>query len=100
MVSDSASPAVPRIPLFHLIVRRLTRNDHIVNVAFPQTSDRDPHEPGAFLQLGERSHATVAHPAPEPANQLVRQGGERTLVRHASSTPSGTDFPRGAPSCA
>src|SRR5467141_84537 len=83
MVSEGASSAVWRIPLFNLIVWILTRYDHIVYVAFSQTSHRDPHEPGAFLQLRKRSYATVTHAAHEPAHQLVRQRGERTLIRHA-----------------
>src|SRR5437879_5872200 len=44
-------------PLLHLVVRRLTRDDHVVHMAFAQARDSNPHEPGALLQLGKRTHA-------------------------------------------
>ena len=36
-------------PLLDLIVRRFTRDDHVMHMAFAQAGDRDPHESRALL---------------------------------------------------
>src|ERR1700730_3023478 len=83
-ISGGAQPAALERPLFNLVVRRFTRDDHVVHVAFAQARDSDAHEAGAFLQLGKRRYAAVAHSAFEPPDQLVRQRSERTFVRDAA----------------
>src|SRR5262245_16111623 len=61
------------------VVRRLGGDRDVVRVALSQAGRGDPNELGP-VQVGDRGGAAVAHRLPEPADELVEDAAQRTLV--------------------
>src|SRR3546814_10814862 len=58
-------------------------------MALPQARTRDPHEPRALLEIGNRRGAGIAHRRLHAADQLVDDIPGRPLERHLSFDPFG-----------
>src|SRR2546422_8977205 len=56
-------------------------DDHVVDVALPQTGLGDLNEAGLLLHLGDGAATTVPHPSAQPADQLVHHSRQRAAVR-------------------
>src|SRR5215467_8341120 len=63
----------PPAPLFHAVIRRFLRDNHVVDVALAQSRRRHANEAALFLELFQRARAHIAHSAAQPANKLVGQ---------------------------
>src|SRR2546427_12607912 len=61
-------------------------DDHVVDVALPQTSLGDLNEAGLLLHLGDGAAPTVSHTGAQPADQLVHHSRERAAVRSEEHT--------------
>ena len=68
--------------LFHAVIRRFLSNDHVVNVAFPQSRWGNPQEARFPLQLADVARAAVAHAGFQAADQLVDKIGQRAFGRN------------------
>src|SRR3546814_20875740 len=71
------------------VVRGLARDRHVVDMALPQARTRDPHEPRALLEIGNRRGAGLAHRRLHAADQLVDDIPGRPLDRNLSFDPFG-----------
>src|SRR5437870_10443875 len=63
-------------------------DDHVVDVALPQTGLGDPNEAGLLLHVGDGAAAAVPHAGAQPADQLVHHSRQRAAVRDASDRKS------------
>src|ERR1700723_1625154 len=72
---------------FDVIVRSLTRDDHIVYMALAQTGVRDPNKPGIRLQLRNRPATQVSHARAQPTHQLIDHSLQRPAMRNAPLNP-------------
>src|SRR2546422_98627 len=59
-------------------------DDHVVDVALPQTGLGDLNEAGLLLHLGDGAATTIPHAGAQPADQLVHHSRQRAAVRDAS----------------
>src|SRR2546421_6448513 len=73
--------------VFCSIIGGLFRNQHIVWVAFAQTSIGDTYKAGIILHICNCSCTSVAHRLAYATNQLVYQRTERTFVGNARFDP-------------
>src|SRR5690349_17995218 len=64
------------------VVRRLDGHLDVVRVALLEPRRRDADELTSRLQLPDTTGADVEHRLPQPADQLVGDGGERAAIRH------------------
>src|SRR5690606_33940205 len=72
---------------YHAVVARLLGDGYVMRVALTQPGGGDLDEAGLGLHLGDRRRTAVAHRGPEPADERVECGGERTLVRDPTLDP-------------
>src|SRR5579864_2611328 len=56
---------------FHMVVGRLTGDDDVVHVAFPQTGAGNAHELPVVLKLTDGAAPQVTHAGPQSAHKLV-----------------------------
>ena len=74
------------------VVGRLDRHLDVVRVRLLEPGLRDADELPALGQLGNRARADVEHRLPQPADELVGDGGQRAAVGHAALDALGHDL--------
>src|SRR4051812_37456135 len=67
-----------------VVVRRLFRDDHVVDVALAEALRGGADEPRRGAEVLDGLRAGVAHAGAEAADQLVEDRGERAAVRDAT----------------
>src|SRR6266705_2312190 len=72
---------------FGPVVGGFLGDDHVVDVALPQTCLGDLNEAGLLLHLGDGAAPTVSHAGAQPADQLVHHSRERAAVRDPPFDP-------------
>src|SRR5262249_29830180 len=75
------------------VVRSFLRDDHVVDVAFPESRRRDPDETGLPAEGRHVGGAAVAHPGPQAADELRDERGQRALVGDPPLDPLGHELP-------
>src|SRR5437879_13189578 len=66
------------------VVGGFLRDDHVVDVALPQTGLGNLNEAGLLLHLADGAATAVPHAGTQPADQLVHHSRQRAAVRDAS----------------
>src|SRR5579859_7121577 len=78
--------------LFQPVVRRFTRDYHVVHMAFTQAGAADADEARLLLQLGNRLGAAITHAGTQSADQLKNHLRQRAAIRHAALDAFGHEF--------
>src|ERR1019366_5539257 len=70
--------------LLHTIIGGFFGNNHVVDMAFPQTRRGDAYKRRLLLKLLDGAAAAITHARLHPAHQLISQVGKRALRRRAA----------------
>src|SRR5258708_12471177 len=71
-------------PVFYaVIIRRLTRNKHIMWMAFPQARTGNAYKACLFLHFSDSSAASIPHRLMQSPDHLVNQGPQHALILNA-----------------
>src|SRR5204863_10181944 len=65
------------------VIRRLFRNRHVVDVAFPEPGRRDANDAGIALQRRDGGAAAIAHAGAQPPYELMNHRGDAAFVGNA-----------------
>src|SRR5437870_13114910 len=57
-------------------------DDHVVDVALPQTGLGDLHEASLLLHLGDGAAPAASHAAAQPPDHVVHDSPQRAALRH------------------
>src|SRR5690242_11530644 len=82
-------------PLLKTIIGGFFGDDHVVDVALPETSRRHAHELSALAQFLNAAAAAVTHSGAQATDELIHQVGQQALVRHAALDAFGNQFSAG-----
>src|SRR5258705_1008953 len=85
--SASAPPDLTAATLLDVVVRSLTRDDHIMHMALPQPGVRDTNKPRIRLQLRNRRAPQISHSRTQPSDQLIHHPLQRPTMRHPALNP-------------
>src|SRR5580693_1558234 len=66
--------------LFQPVIRRFAGDDHVVDVAFAQSRLGDADKFAALLKFFQSGGAAISHAAPKPADELIDETRERSLI--------------------
>src|SRR5580698_3407923 len=78
--------------LLDVVVWRFARDDHVVDMAFAQTSAGDAHKLSLLLQVRDGSAAEITHAGAQSADELIDHGLERPAIGHATLDAFGDEL--------
>src|SRR6266508_2703819 len=84
-----------RIAVLQTVVRRFSRDDDIVRMRFTQPRSRDPNELCFGPERSDVTYPAIPHSAPQPANQLIDDVGDRAAVGDAPFDSLGDELLQG-----